>query len=72
ISKSSRGSRPVDLLVGTPMKVLEMERGRGWNWEERARERAIRIGKVKSEEHEDVKDEDGGNKELPIRYAYEL
>ncbi|KAG1725187.1 P-loop containing nucleoside triphosphate hydrolase protein [Suillus lakei] len=68
ISKSSRGSRPVDLLVGTPMKVLEMERGRGWNWEERARERAIRIGKVKSGEREDVKDEDGGNKELPREF----
>jgi ATP-dependent RNA helicase MRH4 len=64
ISKSSRGSRPVDLLVGTPMKLLEMERGRGWNWEERARERAMRIGKVKSEEHEDVKAEEGSNKEL--------
>ncbi|KAG1870536.1 P-loop containing nucleoside triphosphate hydrolase protein [Suillus tomentosus] len=60
ISKSSRGSRPVDLLVGTPMKLLEMERGRGWNWEERARERAMRIGKTKSE---DVKDADEGSKE---------
>ncbi|KIK41067.1 hypothetical protein CY34DRAFT_13274 [Suillus luteus UH-Slu-Lm8-n1] len=68
ISKSSRGSRPVDLLVGTPMKLLEMERGRGWNWEERARERAMRIGKVKSEEHEDIKGEDGGNKEPPREF----
>ncbi|KAG0705691.1 hypothetical protein DFH29DRAFT_799602, partial [Suillus ampliporus] len=49
ISKSSRGSRPVDLLVGTPMKVLEMERGRG-------------------EEHEDVKEEDGANKEPPRKF----
>ncbi|KAG1761456.1 P-loop containing nucleoside triphosphate hydrolase protein [Suillus occidentalis] len=68
ISKSSRGSRPVDLLVGTPMKLLEMERGRGWNWEERARERAMRIGKVKSEEHEDIKGEEGGIKEPPREF----
>ena len=63
ISKSSRTSRPVDLLVGTPMKLLEMERGRGWNWEDRARERALRIGKAKTEEHEDVGEEPGANKE---------
>ncbi|KAG1742138.1 P-loop containing nucleoside triphosphate hydrolase protein [Suillus lakei] len=50
------------------MKLLEMECGRGWNWEERARERAMRIGKAKSEEHEDVKDEDGGNKEPPREF----
>ena len=25
------GSRPIDVLVGTPNKLLEMERGRGWN-----------------------------------------
>jgi ATP-dependent RNA helicase MRH4 len=50
------------------MKLLEMERGRGWNWEERARERAMRIGKVKSEEHEDIKGEDGGNKESPREF----
>jgi ATP-dependent RNA helicase MRH4 len=63
ISKSSRMSRPVDLLVGTPMKLLEMERGKGWNWEERARERAMRIGKGKTQEHEDVGAEDGTSKE---------
>jgi ATP-dependent RNA helicase MRH4 len=45
------------------MKLLEMERGRGWNWEERARERALRIGKAKTEEHEDVGEEHGANKE---------
>ncbi|KAG2143720.1 P-loop containing nucleoside triphosphate hydrolase protein [Suillus clintonianus] len=67
ISKTSRGSRPVDLLVGTPMKILEMERGRGWNWEERARERAMKIGK-KAEEREDVKEEDGENKEPPREF----
>ncbi|KAG1768256.1 hypothetical protein EV702DRAFT_1203337 [Suillus placidus] len=71
ISKSSRGSRPVDLLVGTPMKLLEMERGRGRNWEERARERAMRIGKVKSEEHEDIQGEDGGNKEPPREFWFD-
>ncbi|KAI6021028.1 P-loop containing nucleoside triphosphate hydrolase protein [Pisolithus marmoratus] len=43
IPGSGRASRPVDLLVGTPMKLLEFERGRGWNWEQRARERALRI-----------------------------
>ena len=63
ISKSSRTSRPVDLLVGTPMRLLEMERGRGWNWEERARERAMRIGKAKTEEHEDVGGADEHSKE---------
>ncbi|KAG0700309.1 P-loop containing nucleoside triphosphate hydrolase protein [Suillus ampliporus] len=70
ISKSSHGSRPVDLLVGTPTKILEMERGRGWNWEERAqeRERAMRIGKAKAKEREDVKKEDGANKEPPQEF----
>lgn len=43
IPGSGRASRPVDLLVGTPMRLLELERGRGWNWEQRARERAMRI-----------------------------
>lgn len=43
IPGNGRASRPVDLLVGTPMKMLELERGRGWNWEQRARERALRI-----------------------------
>lgn len=33
------GPRPVDLLVGTPNRLLEMARGRGWNWEEREREK---------------------------------
>ncbi|KAF8629784.1 hypothetical protein AX17_005563 [Amanita inopinata Kibby_2008] len=28
------GSVPVDVVVGTPMKLLEMVRGRGWNREE--------------------------------------
>lgn len=33
------GPRAVDLLVGTPNRLLEMARGRGWNWEEREREK---------------------------------
>lgn len=41
-------SRPVDMLVGTPMKVLEMARGWGWNredkiedhWDDTEKERA--------------------------------
>jgi len=31
--------KPVDILVGTPNKVLEMARGRGWDWEERLRKK---------------------------------
>ena len=27
------GHKPVDVLVGTPSKVLEMVRGHGWNWD---------------------------------------
>ncbi|KAF9269764.1 P-loop containing nucleoside triphosphate hydrolase protein [Marasmius fiardii PR-910] len=30
----TRKSRPVDVLVGTPMKLLEMVRGRGWEKDE--------------------------------------
>ena len=30
----SKSSHPVDILVGTPMKVLEMFRGRGWDRKE--------------------------------------
>lgn len=33
VSRGSRGARPVDVLVGTPTKILEMVRGHGWNWE---------------------------------------
>lgn len=44
----TRKSRPVDVLVGTPTKVLEMVRGWGWNradriedrWDDAAKERA--------------------------------
>lgn len=44
------GPRPVDLLVGTPNKVLEMTRGRGWDWDKRARE------KMEREAHEQGRD----------------
>lgn len=30
VRQSQRSGHPVDVLVGTPMKVLEMARGRGW------------------------------------------
>ncbi|KAF7796074.1 hypothetical protein EIP86_007245 [Pleurotus ostreatoroseus] len=30
-------ARPIDVLVGTPNKVLEMIRGHGWDWEVRKR-----------------------------------
>ncbi|OSD05588.1 P-loop containing nucleoside triphosphate hydrolase protein [Trametes coccinea BRFM310] len=30
--------RPVDLLVGTPSKILELARGRGWDYEQREAE----------------------------------
>jgi ATP-dependent RNA helicase MRH4 len=45
-----RSSHGVDLLVGTPMKLLELERGRGWNWEQRARERALQINAKSAED----------------------
>ena len=41
VRQGGRG-RGVDLLVGTPNKVLEMARGRGWDWEEREREKMER------------------------------
>ena len=43
IPSGGRTSRPVDVMVGTPMKLLELERGRGWNWEQQARERALLV-----------------------------
>ena len=47
-------ARPVDLLVGTPNKVLEMVHGRGWDWEEKEKEKMARAA---SEGREvDVKD----------------
>ena len=47
--------RPVDLLVGTPNKVLEMARGRGWNWEERAREKMEREAREQGRDFVDEK-----------------
>ncbi|KAI0364900.1 P-loop containing nucleoside triphosphate hydrolase protein [Pilatotrama ljubarskyi] len=32
-------NRPVDLLVGTPSKVLELTRGRGWDYEQKMEEK---------------------------------
>lgn len=39
VSGKSTVNREVDVLVGTPTKVLEMVRGRGWDWERRVKER---------------------------------
>jgi ATP-dependent RNA helicase MRH4, mitochondrial len=33
--QNPKRSRPVDILVGTPSKVLEMVRGWGWNMEDK-------------------------------------
>ncbi|KII83884.1 hypothetical protein PLICRDRAFT_32615 [Plicaturopsis crispa FD-325 SS-3] len=38
-------SRPVDVLVGTPAKVLEMAKGRGWDWERKDKEKAEKEGR---------------------------
>lgn len=35
VRQGAERTRGIDLLVGTPSKVLEMARGRGWNWDER-------------------------------------
>ncbi|KAK7688296.1 hypothetical protein QCA50_008667 [Cerrena zonata] len=35
VSPQGNSARPVDLLVGTPSKVLEMVKGRGWDHERR-------------------------------------
>ena len=51
---SGRSSHGVDVLVGTPMKMLDLEKGKGWNWEERARERALRVGSKKTDDPEVV------------------
>ncbi|EGN99584.1 hypothetical protein SERLA73DRAFT_106193 [Serpula lacrymans var. lacrymans S7.3] len=34
-------AHPVDVLVSTPAKALEMARGKGWDWEERERKRRL-------------------------------
>lgn len=33
VSRAGKVARPVDLLVGTPSKVLELVRGHGWDWD---------------------------------------
>ncbi|KAF9219551.1 P-loop containing nucleoside triphosphate hydrolase protein, partial [Gyrodon lividus] len=57
ISSGGRSSHEADLLVGTPMKLLELERGRGWNWEQRARERASRISAKSAEDPETTQEQ---------------
>lgn len=50
VGSGGRPSYEVDVLVGTPMKLLELEKGRGWNWEQRAHEKALRAGSKKTED----------------------
>ncbi|KAF8550684.1 P-loop containing nucleoside triphosphate hydrolase protein [Imleria badia] len=50
VGAGGRSSHEVDVLVGTPMKLLELEKGRGWNWEQRAHEKALRVGSKKTED----------------------
>lgn len=48
VGSGRRSSHEVDVLVGTPMKLLELEKGKGWNWEQRAHEKALRVGSKKT------------------------
>ncbi|KAG9316201.1 P-loop containing nucleoside triphosphate hydrolase protein [Chiua virens] len=50
VGGGGRASQEVDVLVGTPMKLLELERGKGWNWEQRAHEKALRFESKKTED----------------------
>ena len=50
VGSSGRSFHEVDVLVGTPMKLLELEKGKGWNWEQRAREKALKVGSKKTED----------------------
>ncbi|KAG8213535.1 P-loop containing nucleoside triphosphate hydrolase protein [Butyriboletus roseoflavus] len=50
VGSGGRSSHEVDVLVGTPMKLLELEKGKGWNWEQRAHEKALRVGSKKAED----------------------
>ncbi|KAL4072077.1 P-loop containing nucleoside triphosphate hydrolase protein [Scleroderma citrinum] len=56
IRNGERASHPVDVIVGTPMKLLELEKGRGWNWEQRARERALLINSNSALEPDGLQD----------------
>jgi len=62
IPSGGRTSRPVDVMVGTPMKLLELERGRGWNWEQQARERALLINKLEQNALQEASSIDLGRK----------
>jgi ATP-dependent RNA helicase MRH4 len=50
VGNGGRSSHEIDVLVGTPMKLLELENGKGWNWEQRAHEKALRVGPKKTED----------------------
>ena len=50
----TKSSHPVDILVGTPMKVLEMVHGRGWD-------------RIEGEEEEDKELQAGVEGEKPAR-----
>lgn len=50
VGSGGRPSHEIDILVGTPMKLLELEKGKGWNWEQRAHDKALRVGSKKSED----------------------
>lgn len=50
VGSGGRSSHGVDVLVGTPMKLLELEKGKGWNWEQRAHEKASRAWSKKTDD----------------------
>jgi len=50
VGSGGRSSHEIDILVGTPMKLLELEKGKGWNWEQRAHEKALKAGSKKTED----------------------
>lgn len=50
VGSGDRSSHEVDILIGTPMKLLELEKGKGWNWEQRAHDKALRLGSKKTED----------------------
>ncbi|KAG6377281.1 hypothetical protein JVT61DRAFT_15066 [Boletus reticuloceps] len=50
VGSGGRFNRELDVLVGTPMKLLELGKGKGWNWEQGGHERALRAGSKKTED----------------------
>ncbi|EIW82576.1 P-loop containing nucleoside triphosphate hydrolase protein [Coniophora puteana RWD-64-598 SS2] len=50
--QGSQQARPVDVFVGTPAKMLELSRGRGWNWEERDQKKRAERGLVEEDGEE--------------------